>query len=185
MDDCTKRAIFPDHDMEIQFDVEITMDDVKEINKLRHWMNTGMQLENNSNDEDIIIYQNKIKRILLELRDKQRKPRNPEDDEIDYLSNKWNRYSRPHLLPPVQETVRQYNVYPLHKALELRETDQQTEEMLNHLLQLQRLASEDANRMGKVVAFCKLCGTETTGLLELRGHLYSEQHAEKEKLLQR
>lgn len=31
MDNCTKRAMFPDHDMEIQFDVEITMDDVKEV----------------------------------------------------------------------------------------------------------------------------------------------------------
>lgn len=31
INNCTKRAIFPDHDMEIQFDVEITMDDVKEV----------------------------------------------------------------------------------------------------------------------------------------------------------
>jgi len=28
---CTNQAIFPDHDIEIQFDVEITMDDVKEV----------------------------------------------------------------------------------------------------------------------------------------------------------
>lgn len=31
INNCTKRAMFPDHDMEIQFDVEITMDDVKEV----------------------------------------------------------------------------------------------------------------------------------------------------------
>lgn len=30
-DNFTNRAIFPDHDIEIQFDVEITIDDVKEV----------------------------------------------------------------------------------------------------------------------------------------------------------
>lgn len=30
-DNCTNQAIFPDHDIEIQFDVEITMDDIKEV----------------------------------------------------------------------------------------------------------------------------------------------------------
>jgi len=168
-------------------------------------MNTGMQL-NNSNDEDIILCQNKIKHGLLKLKDKQRKSRNPEDDEVDPLSNKWNRYNRPHFLPSIRETARKCDVYPLHKALELRETNKETEEMLTHLSQLQRLAYEyvdilflyillklyifsifvrDARIMGNVAAFCKLCGTETFGLLQLRGHLYSEQHAENEKLLQR
>lgn len=31
IDNCTNQAIFPDHDMEIQFDVEITMNDIKEV----------------------------------------------------------------------------------------------------------------------------------------------------------
>lgn len=43
----------------------------------------------------------------------------------------------------------------------------------------------DPYKVRNMVAFCKLCKTETFGLLELRGHLYSEQHIEKEKLLQR
>lgn len=103
-------------------------------------MNTGMQLD--SNDEDIIICQNKIKHILLELKDKRRKSRNPEDDEIDCLSDKWNRYNSSHFLPSVRETAMQCDVYSLHNALELRETDEQTEEMLNHLSQLHRLACE-------------------------------------------
>lgn len=103
-------------------------------------MNTGMQLDN-FNDEDIITCQNKIKHILLNLRDKQRKLRDPENDEIDHLSNQWNRYNKSHFLPSVQET-KKYDVYPLHKALELRETDEQTEEMLKHLSQLHRLAYE-------------------------------------------
>jgi len=43
----------------------------------------------------------------------------------------------------------------------------------------------DASVVRNVAAFCKLCGTETFGLLQLRNHLYSEQHAENEKLLHR
>lgn len=31
IDNCTNQAIFSDHDMEIQFDVEITMNDIKEV----------------------------------------------------------------------------------------------------------------------------------------------------------
>ncbi|KYN06454.1 putative ATP-dependent RNA helicase spindle-E [Cyphomyrmex costatus] len=183
-DKFTDRSIFPDHDIEIQFDVEITIDDVKEINKLRHWMNTAMQL-NDSNDEDIILYQNKIKRILLELREKQRRLRNPEDGEVDDLSDKWNRYNGLHFMPSVRENVRKGNIYPLHEALELRETNEQMEEMLENLSQLQSLAYEDASVVGNVAAFCKLCEMKTVGLLQLRTHLYSEQHVEKETLLRR
>lgn len=32
IDNCTNRAIYPEHDMEIQFDIEITTDDIKEVN---------------------------------------------------------------------------------------------------------------------------------------------------------
>lgn len=104
-------------------------------------MNTAMQLDNSS-DEDIILYQNKIKHILLELREKRRQSRNPENDEVDHLSDKWNRYNGPHFLPSVRENVRKGDVYPLHKALELRETNEQMEEMLKHLSQLESLAYE-------------------------------------------
>jgi len=38
--------------------------------------------------------------------------------------------------------------------------------------------------MKNVTIFCKLCKIETLGLLELRGHLYSEQHIRNEKTLQ-
>lgn len=31
MDNCSGQAMFPDHDMEIKFDVEITIDDIKEV----------------------------------------------------------------------------------------------------------------------------------------------------------
>lgn len=104
-------------------------------------MNIGMEL-NKSDDENIIIYQNKIQDILLNLRDKRRKSRDPEDEEFDHLSDKWNRYNRSYFLSSVQKSTEKCDVYPLHEVLELCETDEQMEEMLKHLSQLQRLAYE-------------------------------------------
>lgn len=176
-------------------------------------MNAGMQLDQNSNCEHIINCQNRIKRILLELRNKQRKSRNPLNDEIDYDSDKWNCYEKSYFLQSIQETTRQCDIYPLHKALELREMDGKKEEMLEHLSELQRLAYEYVNitflciiyfyvltynlytyihilffirdvlKMKNVAIFCKLCGMKTSGLLELRSHLCSEQHIKNEKTI--
>ncbi|KAL6437658.1 hypothetical protein ACFW04_004216 [Cataglyphis niger] len=184
IDNLTGQAMLSDHDMEIKFDVEITIDDIKEINKLRYWMNAGMQLSQNSNCEHIIICQNKIKHILLELRNKQRKSHNPLNNEIDHCFDKWNYYDKLYFLPSVRETTKQCDIYPLHKALELCEMDEKKEEMLEHLLELQRFAREDVLKMKNVAIFCKLCAIETFGILELRNHLYSEQHIKKEKTLQ-
>lgn len=108
-------------------------------------MNAGMQLNQNSNSDHIIICQNKIKHILLELRDKQRKSHNPLNDEIDYGFDKWNYYDKLYFLPSIRETTRQCDIYPLHKALELCEMDEKKEEMLEHLLELQRFAHEYVN----------------------------------------
>lgn len=40
INNCTNRAVFPDHDMEIQFDVEITMNDIKEVYYFYKFRNT-------------------------------------------------------------------------------------------------------------------------------------------------
>lgn len=172
-------------------------------------MNVGMQLSQNSNCEHIIC-QNKIKHILLELRNKQRKSHDPLNNEIDYCFDKWNYYDKLYFLPSIRETTKQCDIYPLHKALELCEMDEKKEEMLEHLLELQRFAREYVNiikhfylltyiyiniyifyffirdvlKMKNVAIFCKLCEIETFGLLELRNHLYSEQHIKNEKTLQ-
>ncbi|XP_026666535.1 ATP-dependent RNA helicase TDRD9-like, partial [Ceratina calcarata] len=58
-DSVTKASIFPDHDIELLFDVEINLDDLQYINLLRHWIDTAMQTnlssESTDNMEEIII----------------------------------------------------------------------------------------------------------------------------------
>jgi len=117
---------------------------ISQINKLRYWMNEGMQICKDSNDR-IIKCQNKLHRTLLELRDRQRELRNLLIDEDDYHSHKWNRYNKSLFLPSTKEMTREYNIYPLHKVLALVEKDEKMEELMKNLFELQRLAHEYIN----------------------------------------
>ncbi|XP_014470956.1 PREDICTED: probable ATP-dependent RNA helicase spindle-E isoform X2 [Dinoponera quadriceps] len=188
IDSCTGRGVFPDHDMKISFDVEISSDDLREINKLRHWMNVGMQLPRNSYDSDdddddgseqMMNCQNHVKRALLELRDRRRRPQDPLE-VVD--SDQWNRYDESFFLHAARE---EGEMYPLHKALKLREKDDQLEEMVKHLAELYRLSNADTRKVSNSsLACCKLCKMEMFGPLNLRCHLYSQQHIKNEESLQ-
>ncbi|XP_011343987.2 probable ATP-dependent RNA helicase spindle-E [Ooceraea biroi] len=182
IDKYTARAMYPEHDIGIRFDVEITIDDLKEINKLRFWMSTGMQLNENSMEEDIINCQNRIKRILFELIDK---PRELQTPSIDYFGREWNRYNELCLLSAARETTAgNCDVYPLHKALELYERDEEIEKLLKNISELELLAYEKDIRKD-TVSSCQLCELKMIGLLELRLHLCSEQHKRNEQALLR
>lgn len=66
----TGQPLFPDHDMEVTFDSEITIDDVEVVNCLRYWMNVSMRTEEgqvtpDTGPRDIFIWQNKIKELLF------------------------------------------------------------------------------------------------------------------------
>jgi ATP-dependent RNA helicase TDRD9 len=69
-DRITGKPIFPDHDMEVTFDSEITIDDLLDINRLRYWMNTAMRTDEDQDTpdtgpRDIIKCQNKMKEFVL------------------------------------------------------------------------------------------------------------------------
>lgn len=115
---------------------------------MRHWINVGLQLQQDNDDLDyhddderIINCQNHIQRALLELRDRRRRLQDPM--EIDNF-NKWNCYHSSMFLHPARGT-RKNEIYPLHKALELRERNDELEEIIKHLAELHRLASECVN----------------------------------------
>jgi ATP-dependent RNA helicase TDRD9 len=69
-DKLTGQPVFPNHDMEVTFDTEITINDLQEVNRLRWWMNIAMytdedQVTPDTGPRDIIKCQNKIKEILF------------------------------------------------------------------------------------------------------------------------
>ncbi|XP_015171720.1 PREDICTED: probable ATP-dependent RNA helicase spindle-E [Polistes dominula] len=181
-DSSTKTSIFPEHDMEVYFDVEITLDDLQDINRLRNWMNIGMQISENIKGHnhfmEVITCQNKIEAVLSKLINKNRKKQNPEMVGNFY---KWAKYDESMFLKPNENAMIKNNVYNLHWALELEETDDELEELTNHLKELRILASENDRNTLNTEICCKFCKVTVYGIAKLREHLYTSEHKKHEK----
>lgn len=181
----TGESIYPEHDMEIMFDVEITMVDLQMINKLRHWMNIMMSFEcGGDNHEDSLTLiancQNQIKTALKNIIYKFRKRQ-----ESFPVSNfrKWNLYDESLFLEPARETSTRNKVYGLHKALELNKGNENLEKIIKHVLELETLARSNPFEIGIKPVQCELCRTKIEGIINLRAHLYSEQHLAKMQMI--
>ncbi|KAL6256192.1 hypothetical protein P5V15_012308 [Pogonomyrmex californicus] len=183
-DRTTGRSLYSQHDLQVIFDVEIKMSDLRMINKLRHWMNVSMHFNERSAIVDDDAYyemtincQNQIKKafkeVIFETRKKIEPILIPKFDE-------WNRYDETQFLVPARETSRKSNVYSLHKALELNQRNDQLEELLKHLLELEALAHQDPREASIEPVYCKLCQIEVKGIINLRAHLCSKQHTTKQ-----
>ncbi|TGZ49356.1 putative ATP-dependent RNA helicase spindle-E, partial [Temnothorax longispinosus] len=188
----TNESLFPEHDLETLFDVEFTMDDLRKINQLRHWMNIAMLFNDKSeivddeahHDRDVTVNcQNQIKHALNDLLYKNRKKIEP---ILVSNFNKWSRYDETLFLVPARETLRTNNVYGLHKALELNEkndTLDRLEEIISNSLELEALAYQNSLEATTAPVYCKLCLTEINDIVNLRAHLWSEQHVAKQRLI--
>lgn len=106
-------------------------------------MNVAMHFNEDDNiDEETqneltIKCQNQIKNAFKEII---YKPRKRQEPILTNNFDKWNLYDETLFLEPVRETLRQSNIYRLHKALELNEKNDKLEEMIKHLLELEILA---------------------------------------------
>ncbi|OAD56842.1 putative ATP-dependent RNA helicase spindle-E [Eufriesea mexicana] len=181
-DPVTKRSLFPEHDIEIHFDVEITITDLQFINRLRHWMNFGMQInhqsEGSNNMEEFIICQNRIKNALLNLIEKERKVQTP---ELIKDFDKWNLYDKNLLLHSNKPSIIT-SIYRLHNALELEETSE-LQEITEHVMKLRELSIEDPRKPENTNIPCKLCNVVLSDIFELRRHLYTLKHRQNEDTL--
>jgi len=66
----TGEPLFPNHDMEVTFDSEITIDDLQVVNRLRYWMNISMRTDEDQvtpviGPRDIAKCHSKIKEFLF------------------------------------------------------------------------------------------------------------------------
>ncbi|XP_076283323.1 tudor domain containing 9 protein spindle E isoform X2 [Lasioglossum baleicum] len=179
----TKKSLFPEHDIQLQFDTEITVDDLQYINRLRHWMNIGMHISHeftsSDNMEETIICQNRIKDALFKLIDKTRKPQS-----FEMINNfdTWCLYDDSLYLRPNRESMIVNNIYKLHNALELEETNQ-LQELIEHVKKLRALTIEDPRKPGTTDILCKVCQEVLADVYDLRSHLFTNNHREKERQL--
>ncbi|XP_051160838.1 probable ATP-dependent RNA helicase spindle-E [Leptopilina boulardi] len=168
-------SLFPEHDMEIKFDVEITNDDLLDINKLRHWMNLCLNIDGDRNEHmsETINCQVHVKNYLFDLMDRKRRSQTPEEV---FRFNKWKLYDDSDFLQPGKQILFNKTVYPLHYALELIEEDEETKKLRLNQQELIELARTDMRNQRTVDTKCLLCLEQIFGIMELRTHLFSQKH---------
>ncbi|XP_012255284.2 probable ATP-dependent RNA helicase spindle-E [Athalia rosae] len=173
----TNKSLFPDHDMTVTFDTEITMSDLQEINKLRHWMNLGIHIElSEQSQSEIAFCQRKAKEVLLGIIGKKRK-----SQEIQTCMNfaKWNQNPSDLLLVPGKGGPPTSTIYKFHSALDLNILPSGYEEMCFHLQELRNIANGYVYEELLNPIDCKLCTLCIRDIAQLRMHLSRPEHKKK------
>lgn len=175
---------FPEHDLLVDIDADLSVDDIGLINHIRHLMDYMMYCGDGqdapSTDDEVRPQVPKlIRKDLLELLMKRRKHR-----EAECVPNAWEWCSVPEhelLEISVPDMVERAVVYPLHAPQELHPMSR---DMLLELKkendELKLLVSRTPISSSAEMT-CKLCNTKPMALPAMRIHLYSNAHREKEE----
>ncbi|KAL4706344.1 hypothetical protein ACJJTC_016638 [Scirpophaga incertulas] len=175
---------FPEHDLLVNIDADLTVEDIGLINHIRHLMDYMMYC---SEGQDVPAADDKfrpqvpsiIRNDLMSLLLKRRKHREPESVINAW---EWKTVTEDELLEINEpDMVERAVVFPLHAPQELHPRSQ------DQLLQLKR----DCDQLRLLVARmsistshevqCKLCSTGPMPIHAMRIHLYSNSHKEKEE----
>ncbi|XP_075982903.1 tudor domain containing 9 protein spindle E [Anticarsia gemmatalis] len=175
---------FPEHDLLVDIDADLSVDDIGLINHIRHLMDYMMYC---GDGQDAPTFEDEfrpqvpklIRKDLMDLLTKRRKHRETESVPRAW---EWCSVAEHELLEiSVPDMVARAVVYPLHVPQELHPLSRE------HLLQLKRendqlklLVSRTPISSSSELA-CKLCNTKPMALPAMRIHLYSNAHREKEE----
>nr|CAD7200042.1 unnamed protein product [Timema douglasi] len=182
----TDMPLFPEHDMEVRFDVEINIQDLQDINMLRFWMSNATSLDEGEtaligNSINIVNCQHKIRGFLNTLLHRKRKSQELSSGKKQYA---WN-LVEPELLmhPGIGVSDEAKSMFKLHWAVALNDEDTGlTEELRTHVQELQELA---AGSVPVKEAKCRLCQVVVSSAQSLRLHLISAQHRDREDTLKK
>ncbi|KAF7992726.1 hypothetical protein HCN44_005070 [Aphidius gifuensis] len=187
-DKSTKQSLFPEHDMYVDFDADITINDLQNINKLRYWMSKGIFITNESDCDDkeraeiTLKIQNNIHDILLKIFDINREC---VPSEIDVKHSQWHRYKSSNFTKVKEREIDSKLIFKFHQALLLDAEDNKRESLLLHLDEIKKIAGLTSADCPTKDFQCKLCDISLYGLAALRSHLYSGEHQIKESKLKK
>ncbi|CAF1616190.1 unnamed protein product, partial [Didymodactylos carnosus] len=141
----TDEALYPDHDMDIAFDVHMTTDDLTDINDLRKLMNQALSSEDilhQSHRKDIGQIRKDAWHALERLMDRPRIPL-----KQNYFQNYlWNQIHPDDRVPKILEDMapEKCKLFPLHDDVMLRTLeidDEFRNKMMYHLIWLKEKAT--------------------------------------------
>ncbi|XP_061384451.1 probable ATP-dependent RNA helicase spindle-E [Danaus plexippus] len=178
------RPRFPEHDLLVDVDADLSVEDIGLVNHIRHLMDYMLYCSEGQDspamDDELRVNVPKyIREDLMQLLLKRRKHR-----ETESVVNAWEWKSIPEdelLEITIPDMVERAVVYSLHSPLELRPKDRDT------LLALKRDNDDLKMRVSRslvsndTVLACKLCGSTPMPVHSMRIHLSSNSHRDKEE----
>lgn len=183
----TGASLFPDHDMEIVFDTQITQDDIIMINKIRIGINVLLNANDDMDNSRTNLIQKKLQEQVLRLVSR---PRQSLKSMSFHYPGKWRVVKPEFLLHPELDGTEAdiLHVLPLLSGIALNEpleVPQHVEEkpallregLLKHVRELHACASTSSQYR---LIMCRLCDEMMESPRDVLIHLRTEKHREVE-----
>ncbi|GIX99928.1 ATP-dependent RNA helicase TDRD9 [Caerostris darwini] len=175
----TGESVYPDHDIELSFDTEITLDDIQEVNAVRMSFNLLYHSDTDKlqySFNPISIVQEETRKYVFNLLHKKRVPKEP---QFYQHSGQWNQVPSHYLLDPlIEENSDVVGVLSLHKPIILLAETDNIDQNLYDLYKATESVTSEYHEYE-----CKLCFVTVDSSRKLLFHLNSEKHQVKENQL--
>ncbi|KAK7595428.1 hypothetical protein V9T40_013253 [Parthenolecanium corni] len=184
----TGHSLFPENDIEIIFDVDFDLDDIREINRIRFWLNKAVCFSNKASDEEAEEEMRNCKDKLIEYISGIFEKRY-ELQELNFFlkAYQWDQIEADHLLNPCTDSAMSpkcpggdYDfVYRLIWGIHL-DGDPTTEitAVVKNIQQLRDFALGQVNIKSME---CILCRVAVSSAVNAKLHLKSSQHKVRQK----
>lgn len=188
-DKATGESLYPEHDMSLALDVVISEDDITNINALRYTMDSILhtgedQTTPKFSDVSIVQLKLKVKQYIIKILESERRFLEVRNAPNDYA---WTcDLNRTEGSSSSKKMKGEHNIYdtnaifPLLEPLNLCPVGaEKIEELKQHCRELHKLALTDVQLPRNGIT-CNLCNNVLETLPQLRIHLYSKLHRDRQ-----
>lgn len=174
----TNTSLYPDHDMDIGFDVQMSTEDLVRINEIRKQMNLALYSSESAGNKDLI---RSVRRTISTELQKLLETKRPPSRNNYFGTFQWNRLNPNDRVPKMAEDVSpdHLKLFPLHDDVITRTVEINDEyrlKMMYHLIWLREKATI-TTYMCQIT--CELCDMDFNFTSDLFSHLSSNQHREQ------
>uniref|UniRef100_A0A1A9WJJ3 Probable ATP-dependent RNA helicase spindle-E n=1 Tax=Glossina brevipalpis TaxID=37001 RepID=A0A1A9WJJ3_9MUSC len=182
-DQNTLEPLYGQHDLVLNLDVELDMEDFKLVNHLRYNMDAILYTDPgnerpNIMPETVCSLQAKLKDIVIRLLTKNRKYIETHSTDKDDV---WEHFEREEVLETA-EVLGERSIFPMLPSLRLYDENyDRTQNLLRHCEELHNLRQFDGSMQ---TIKCLLCNQPLENVVQLRMHLLSQLHRDREQQIQ-
>ncbi|KAI9579934.1 hypothetical protein GQX74_000722 [Glossina fuscipes] len=180
-DQNTLEPLYGQHDLVLNLDVELDMDDFKLVNQLRYSMDIILYTDPGPDERPTITssaicdLQAKLKQIIIKLFTKNRKYIETHSSDND---NVWERFECEEILES-SEVLGERSIFPMLPSFRLyREDNGRIRTLLTHCEELHTLRHFDGAMQ---TVTCLLCNQPLENVVQVRMHLLSQLHRDREQ----